>query len=179
MTSQYFSKDITEFIRLLARYKVRYLIVGGEAVIYHGLARNTGDVDFFFDPTPMNAGRLFRALKAFWKGPIPGIDKSEDLLEPRAVFQYGSPPHRIDIMNSISGVSFEVAWKTKIVDEIIGDGGTVPVYFIGISALIENKRAVGRLKDLEDIRYLTAAAELAKKAIRPTRKQPSRRRKSS
>ncbi len=179
MTSRYFSKDIAEFIGLLARYKVRYLIVGGEAVIYHGLARNTGDVDFFYDPTPANARRLFRALKAFWNGTIPGVDRSEELLEPRAVFQFGLPPHRIDIMNSISGVAFETAWKTKIADKIIGDSDTVPVYFAGISVLIENKRSVGRLKDLEDVRYLTAAAELAKKAIRPTRKQPSRRRESS
>jgi hypothetical protein len=77
-------------------------------------------------------------------------------------------------MNSISGISFEDAWKTKIVDKIIGDSDTVPVYFAGISVLIENKRSVGRLKDLEDVRYLTAAAELAKKAIRPPRKQPGR-----
>ena len=47
MRVSYFSKDVQEFLKLLAAHKVKYLIVGGEAVIYHGYARLTGDVDFF------------------------------------------------------------------------------------------------------------------------------------
>jgi hypothetical protein len=72
MRASYFSKDVQEFLKLLASRQVKYLIVGGEAVIYHGYARLTGDVDFFFEPSKQNARKLYKALKEFWAGEIPG-----------------------------------------------------------------------------------------------------------
>ena len=128
-------------------------------MIYHGLARSTGDVDFFYEPAKANAARLFRALKDFWHSPIPSIAKPEVLLEPRMVFQFGFPPNRIDLMNSISGVSFAAAWKTKVTDTFTFEGEIVPVDFIGIDALIKNKRSLARPKDKADLVYLTAAAK--------------------
>jgi len=62
MESSYFSPDIQEFIRLLFIHKVRYLIVGGEAVIYYGYARLTGDIDFFYERTKQNTKSLYTAL---------------------------------------------------------------------------------------------------------------------
>jgi hypothetical protein len=59
-----FSEDIQDFLRLLARWRVRYLIVGGEAVIYHGYPRLTGDIDFFYDNARENA-RFALRLRAF------------------------------------------------------------------------------------------------------------------
>ncbi|HMB92498.1 MAG TPA: hypothetical protein VKP65_16715, partial [Rhodothermales bacterium] len=78
----HFSPDTQDFIRLLHQHSVRYVIVGGEAVIYYGYARLTGDVDFFYDRQPDNAALLFEALLSFWDGDIPGISKPEELIEP-------------------------------------------------------------------------------------------------
>jgi hypothetical protein len=73
LEGEYFSRDILEFIKLLHAYNVRYVVVGGEAVIYCGHARLTGDIDFFFDSGRENDSALFEALMAFWEGNIPGI----------------------------------------------------------------------------------------------------------
>ena len=104
-----FSEDILEFLRLLARNRVRYLIVGGEAVIYHGYPRVTGDVDFFYENTALNIHRLFNALSVFWNGRIPGIKSPEELREDGLILQFGRAPHRIDLMNRIDGVKFKEA----------------------------------------------------------------------
>ena len=74
-----FSPDILEFIRLLHAREVRYVVVGGEAVIYYGHARLTGDIDFFYDSSPENSAALFGVLKDFWSGSIPGIERMEEL----------------------------------------------------------------------------------------------------
>src|SRR4051812_39861900 len=96
-----FSGDITAFLRLLAKKRVRYLIVGGEAVIYHGYPRLTGDIDFFYDNSSLNCRRLFQALLEFWDGRIPGVTSSAELRAPKLILQFGRPPHRIDLMNRI------------------------------------------------------------------------------
>jgi hypothetical protein len=73
MTAAFFSKDIVEFLFLLNKNKVNYLIVGGEAVIYYGHARLTGDKDIFYGSDKENCIRLFEALSKFWHDDIPGI----------------------------------------------------------------------------------------------------------
>ena len=73
MKASHFSLDVLDFLLLLSIHKVRYVIVGGEAVIYYGFARLTGDIDFFYEPTAENARRLYRTLDKFWRGSIPGI----------------------------------------------------------------------------------------------------------
>src|SRR5580704_11041433 len=77
-----FSPDTRELIALLHKHHVRYLIVGGGAVIYYGHIRTTGDVDFFYDPTEANAQQLFAALSEFWAGRVPNLDGWQELAEP-------------------------------------------------------------------------------------------------
>jgi hypothetical protein len=76
----YFSSDILEFLYLLSRHAVRYLIVGGEAVIYYGHARLTGDIDLFYETNTGNAQNLFSAFKDFWDGDIPEVESADELL---------------------------------------------------------------------------------------------------
>ena len=88
----HFSPDIREFIQLLHKHDGRYLVTGGEAVIYYGYARLTGDVAFFYDRREDHARKLFAALAAFWEGNIPGIDEAEELMEAGLILQFGRPP---------------------------------------------------------------------------------------
>jgi len=160
--ASYFSRDIQEFICLLYKHGVRYLIVGGEAVIYYGYARLTGDVDFFYDPARENAKRLFKALFEFWGGDIPAIKSPEELMERGIIVQFGVPPNRIDLINEIEGVSFEEAWKGRVEEVLEGGICEGKVYFIGLQELIKNKKAAGRYKDLEDLKYLLSALKKRK-----------------
>ncbi len=95
MNASYFSSDTLEFLRLLSKYEVRYIIVGGEAVIYYGYPRLTGDVDFFYSPDDQNSDLLFKALLDFWDDDIPGLRDSEELQSPGYVIQFGVPPNEL------------------------------------------------------------------------------------
>jgi hypothetical protein len=154
MKGSYFSPDVQNFIELLAKYDVRYVIVGGEAVIYYGFTRVTGDVDFFYESSKENASRLFSALFEFWQGSIPGIKKMEDLLGEDVIIQFGMPPNRIDLITSIDAVTFEEAWEHRISEKVKIAEKEYPIYFIGIDQLIANKEKVSRNKDMMDLKYL-------------------------
>lgn len=154
MDSNYFSGDVKEFIRLLDKHNVKYMIVGGEAVIYYGYPRLTGDIDFFFSSESRNAAMLFEALSEFWDRNIPGIESVDELKTPGYVIQFGIPPNRIDIMNSIDGVDFDDAWGKRKTEHIEMNGNEIPVHYLGLEHLIKNKAASARGKDIDDLAYL-------------------------
>ncbi len=145
-----FDRDFSEFVALLARHDVRYMIVGGYALAAHGLPRATGDLDAWIWTDAANAHRLLAALDEFGFGGV-GIEH-DDLTSPDCVVQLGYPPYRIDLLTGISGVDFESAWSRHI--EVVLGGVVVP--FIGRDDLIANKRASGRPQDVADVIRLTA-----------------------
>ncbi len=159
--SSHFSPDTREFIELLDRHAVRYVIVGGEAVIFHGYARLTGDVDFFYEPTEENARALFGALAQFWSNNVPGIADWSEFLEEGLVVQFGRPPNRIDLLNKVDGLSFPQAWDSRETVNMESAAGApdVPLHFLSLPSLLKNKEAAGRPKDLEDLRYLRRASD--------------------
>lgn len=163
MKASCFSDDVQEFLKLLAAHRVKYVIVGGEAVIYHGYARLTGDVDFFFESSRQNARKLYEALKEFWAGEIPGIKAFDELMEEGLILQFGVPPNRIDLINQIGGVTFREAWENKSRDSLESAEKKIPVYLIGLRELIKNKEAIARPKDMQDLKYLREAKKLRKK----------------
>lgn len=141
-------KDFKEFVSLLNARNVRYLIVGGYAVAAHGLPRYTGDFDTWIWLGKENAQKVLGVLDEFGFG---GLDiTEEDVSREDSVVQLGYPPHRIDLLTSISGVNFEDAWLRRLDVEIEGE----VVGFIGREDLITNKRAVGRPQDLADVARL-------------------------
>jgi len=154
MKASYFSKDTREFLLLLDKHEVRYVIVGGEAVIYYGHARLTGDIDIYYEASEENSVKLYRALNEFWQDDIPGLKNPAELMEPGIVLQFGVPPNRIDLLNSIDGVTFHEAWANRQKEEIEISGKTVSVNFIGLQELMRNKEAMQRPKDLEDLKFL-------------------------
>jgi Nucleotidyltransferase of unknown function (DUF6036) len=140
--------DFKEFIALLNKNSVRYLIVGGYAFSFHAEPRFTKDIDFFLEHSEENAERLIKALAAFGFKDI-GLSK-KDFIKPGEVVQLGLPPVRIDLMTSLTGLNFAAAWKNRVT----GRYGDVPAYFISKNDLIRNKRALGRKQDLSDIEKL-------------------------
>ena len=154
MEEGHFSTDIEEFLLTLHRHQVRFLIVGGEAVIFYGHPRLTGDVDVYYDSSEENVGKLFEALEEFWGGSVPGISQASELLVSGVVVQFGVPPNRVDLMNQIDGVSFPEAWKGRMIDSAVLADQSVPLSFIGIRELMKNKETMGRHRDLDDLRYL-------------------------
>ena len=159
LTTAAFSEDILEFLRLLARARVRYMIVGGEAVIYHGYPRLTGDVDFFYENSALNARRLFSVLLTFWDGRIPGVNSPGELRQSDMILQFGRPPHRIDLMNRIDGVTFKNAWPSRVRVRLKTKSRVVSASYINLAPLLKNKRAAGRPKDLDDARFLAAKVQ--------------------
>lgn len=147
-----FDEDFSEFVALLARHDVRYMIVGGYALAAHGLPRATGDLDAWIWTDSTNAHRLLLALDEFGFGGV-GIEH-DDLTSPDCVVQLGYPPYRIDILTRLSGLDFEAAWARHI--EVVLGGVMVP--FIGREDLITNKRATGRPQDVADVLRLTGEA---------------------
>lgn len=140
--------DWSEFLSTLTAHRVRFLLVGAHAVAGHGEPRLTEDLDVFVEPSAENAQRLHGALVDFGFGAVaPDIGT---LAQPDKVFMLGRKPWRIDILTGIDGVSFEEAWSSRVPAGF--DGGTLHV--IGREALIKNKRAAGRDKDLLDIALL-------------------------
>ena len=142
------NEDFRELLRTLSDADARFLVVGAYAVSFHSEPRATADLDLWVEPTPENAKRVYAALAAFG---APLVELSEaDLATPEIVFQIGVPPRRIDILTSISGVTFAEAWP----DRSEGSYGGVRFPVIGVEALMKNKQALGRPKDLLDLELL-------------------------
>ena len=156
MKASYFSTDVQEFIRTLSKHDVRYVIVGGEAVIYHGHARVSQGIDLFYEPTIENAEKLYATLDEYWLGEIPGLKSFEGLLIIGATVQFGDLPNMIVLYNSVTNVSFEEAWESKIEESIRINGKMYHLYFIGLEELVRNKKALKRPVDVEDLKYLKA-----------------------
>jgi hypothetical protein len=139
------NKDFKEFVELLNSANVEYLLVGGYALAAHGHPRYTGDIDFWVNPTPANAARVYAVLVDFGFGGL-GLAE-EDFLKPEAVVQLGYPPARIDLLTAIDGVSFDECYTRR---QRVSIGG-VALDLIDVDDLKTNKRAAGRPKDLADL----------------------------
>ncbi len=140
--------DFKELLGLFNDHNVQYMIVGGYALAFHGAPRYTGDIDLFIKPDSENAQQILIALEKFGFGSV-GI-KQEDLEKPNKVIQLGYPPVRIDIITSISGLS----WDEACNERVEGEYGDISVYYIGKEHYVLNKKASGRKKDLADIEAL-------------------------
>ncbi|HEX9703674.1 MAG TPA: hypothetical protein VGA20_00310 [Gemmatimonadales bacterium] len=144
------NRDFVEMLSALRDAGAEYLVVGAHALAAHGRPRATGDLDLWVRPTPQNARRVWTALQTF--GALLTDIKLDDLTSPDLVFQIGVVPNRIDIMTGVSGLDFADAWNSRITVRLTG----LDVSVIGREALIRNKRAAGRPRDLADIADLEA-----------------------
>jgi hypothetical protein len=142
------NKDFREFIELLNSNQVRYLVVGGYAVAFHGHPRYTKDIDIWIWINENNAKNMKKALDEFGFSSL-GL-KEDDFLAPGYVIQLGHPPNRIDILTQVTGLEFDLCYSSKMELDIDG----ILVNFIDLESLKKNKKAVGRFKDLADLENL-------------------------
>jgi hypothetical protein len=138
-------QDFRDLLELFNKHKVDFIIVGAYALGFHGAPRYTGDLDVFVRPDPINARSIMQALNEFGFGSV-GLTAA-DFEKEGKVIQLGLPPVRVDIITSIIGVSWEQARSGRVK----GQFGDLMVYFIGRDDFIENKRALGRKKDIADL----------------------------
>lgn len=139
------SSDLREFLESLNSRDIDYVIVGAHSLAFHGRPRYTGDLDILVRSTSQNAAKLVNLLNQF--GFADSGFKESDFTEPEQMIQLGRPPNRIDLLTSISGVSTEDAFATRVSAQLDG----IPVFVLSKDALIRNKRAVGRPQDLADL----------------------------
>jgi predicted nucleotidyltransferase len=147
-------KDFRDFIHLLNLQEVEYLVVGGYALAFHGKPRHTGDLDIWINISETNAAKMVNVLDEFGVGSL-GLSRA-DFLKEGYVSQIGYPPLRIDILNSIDGISFPAAYRNKQTLKL----EEIEISYIGLEDLIANKKATGRSQDLTDVKQL---AKLPKK----------------
>lgn len=149
MAKIHLSKDFKEFIELLNKNNVRFLVVGAYAVGLHGYVRFTGDLDVWVEVSEENATRLMKCLDQFGFGSLSGLTV-QDFNKDNSVVQLGYPPLRIDIMTSVSGINFSECYQKKEVTSI--DGVDVP--YLDLASLKQNKSSTNRKKDLGDLENL-------------------------
>lgn len=140
--------DFSELLALFNAHNVEYMIVGGYALAFHGAPRFTGDLDILVKPDPDNSQRILTALEAF--GFIAVGLAPADFERPDHVVQLGLPPVRVDLITSITGVS----WEEACAGRTPGTYGNIPVYYLGREQFLANKRAAGRRQDLADLEAL-------------------------
>ena len=143
--------NFRDFIGLMNSEGVRYLLLGGYAVNYHGHHRFTADIDFWIAIDPENARRVSAALQRF--GFSPQTVQPEFFTEPGKIHMIGVKPVRVDLLTGPSGVEFEECYGRRVVDTLDG----VPVSIISLQDLRRNKAASGRDKDLIDLKKLPEA----------------------
>lgn len=147
------NSDFSDLLRLFNDNDVKYLVIGGYAVIQHAEPRFTGDLDVWVATDTENAHAIYKTLLEFG-APLEGLSEA-DFSEEGYFYQMGVPPVRIDILMGIPGVEFEEAWGRRIVV----DFDDLDVAFISREDLITAKLASGRPQDLLDVEALRLAAK--------------------
>jgi len=140
-------QDYKEFIELLNAHEVRYMVVVGYAVAYHGYVRHTGDIDVWMEISADNAMRMVRVMHEFGFGMM---YQEADFLHPGTVVQLGVSPVRIGILTEVDGVQFAECFA--VCESTTWDG--VAINFISLADLRKNKASTGRPKDAADLRQL-------------------------
>jgi hypothetical protein len=145
-----FNQNFTDFINLLEQHKVRYVLVGGLAVLMNGHFRTTKDMDIFYEAERENCDRLLKVIHEFGFGYLKlTID---DLMDTASFIKLGREPERIDLLSELPGVTFKEAYNGAF--DYKEEEESFSVRVIHINHLIKNKKAVGRYQDLDDVKKL-------------------------
>ena len=140
--------DFKELLNLLNANGVRYLLIGGYAVGFHGYPRATNDMDIFVARDKENAQLIIKSLIEFG---FSSDEISEKIFtDEKSIVRMGVEPMKIEVVNFISGIEFEEAYKNKVTGVI----DETEINIISLEDLKINKKASGRYKDLNDLENL-------------------------
>ena len=140
--------DFRDFLRLCLHHEVEFMVVGGYAVVHYSRPRYTGDLDVWVSSSQENAERIVRVLQDFG---FKREDVSTSLITTEGqIVRMGFEPMRLGLFTRIDGVEFGECYPSRVFVRI--DDMEVP--FIGLDDLRTNKKASGRLKDLQDLEEL-------------------------
>ena len=139
--------DYKELIISLNAHSVEFVIVGAYAVGHHGYIRGTKDLDILVNATPENAVKVAAALKDF-----AAVDVDPKEIRDKTRIVLGRDPNSVDILTSITGVSWERAWSGRVQGHLRGQSAA----FLSVECLVDNKRAADRPKDHFDLQGLGA-----------------------
>lgn len=142
------NSDFKDLLVILDQEGVRYLVVGGYAVIFHSQPRYTKDLDIWLEPTADNAERVLKAFSAFGVSTF-GLDRKDFEVEGTQL-SVGMPPVAIDFLTSLPGVEFSEAWQNR--ETVISKD--VTIQYLSKSDLISAKRKAARAVDLADLEDL-------------------------
>jgi len=151
----------------LNAHRVKYLVIGAYAVAIHAQPRATKDLDILVKADPENAKAVFAALAEFG-APLQGLT-SADFEEPGSFFRMGREPVGLDILTSIPGVEFDVAWPRRV-EEVFHEETNLRANFVCREDLLAAKRAAGRRQDLADVEAIEKAAKCQQP--KPSKKKP-------
>ena len=149
MATNLLPADFKEFLKLPNSQQVDYLLIGGYDVGYYGYPRATADADIWIAINPSNAKKIAAAIREFFGSDVEGA-APELFLQENKIARMGVPPFRIEILTTISGVAFDECYAERVMDKIDG----IEVNLISLKHLKVNKKASGRLKDLNDLEHL-------------------------
>lgn len=138
--------DTESLLKSLKEHKVKFVIIGATAFPVHGYSRATLDIDIFIRPERTNAEKALVALKNFGYD-VSDLTVDELLTKKILIRQYLV---ETDIHPYVKGVSFDEVWKNKVKSKF----GDTFVWFASLDDLIKMKKAAGRPKDIEDLKYL-------------------------
>ena len=148
MGTEIIPRDFKDFLKLCLHHEVRFLVIGGYAVVHHSRPRYTGDLDLWLDSSRENAERVVRVLRDFG---FHGDDVTTEMITRRKqIIRMGFEPMRLELFTRIPGVTFSRSYQKRVVVKM----GRLEVPFIGLEDLKKNKRASGRIKDLQDLEEL-------------------------
>lgn len=156
-------QDYKDLLSAFNAHGVRYLIVGGYAVIFHAQPRFTKDIDLFIQADPRNAKAVYDALAEFGVS-LEGI-RSEEFADRGNFFRFGRDPHGFDILPDLPGINFETAWERRV-EGLIDPQSEQKAFFISAKDLIASKLAAGRPQDLADASAIQKAIEARQRRTR-------------
>lgn len=146
-----FNPDFREYIQLLNKFEVRYVLVGGMSVNLHGYNRTTGDMDLWVEPTPANHTELCKVHLAY-RMPMGEMEKLDNFLDTNTydVFTFGGGIYSIDLLTVCKGLVFSEVYEASLLHK----EHELTVRYVALNHLKQAKKASGRQKDLADIEEL-------------------------